>query len=95
MQTAEEAQQRAAVMGLFLVAGDRRMDRILPVSYRSMWKTVEDSENARKSAEEERKKQQEERKQRDERKQKREEEKTQVFMSQELISLVEKAIKCV
>ena len=49
--TADEAQQAAAVLGLFLVAGDRRMDRVLPADFVQLWRETEEDEVSRKKKE--------------------------------------------
>ncbi|KAJ1487389.1 hypothetical protein T484DRAFT_1786757 [Baffinella frigidus] len=51
--TSDEAQQAAAVLGLFIVAGDRSKDmqnmhcRLMPPEYGSLWKGAEQDEAAR------------------------------------------------
>ena len=91
--SSEEAQQQAAVMGLFLVAGDRRMDRILPVAYRSAWKSVEDAESQRRVGAEQREKKRDEMKEREERREKIEKKQTKLFMSEEIANLIINAVR--
>ena len=86
--TAEEAQQAAAVLGLFLVAGDRRMDRVLAAEYVSLWKEAEDDERQRKEKEAEREKWRKEQEARDEKARKRQEAMTQLYLSDSLFSLL-------
>ena len=46
-RTAQEAQDAAAVLGLFVVAGDRRMDRLMPAEFVPLWKEAAEDEAAR------------------------------------------------
>ncbi len=54
--SSEDAQQAAAVLGLFLVAGDRRMDRVLATEFVPLWKEAEEEDALRKKKDAEREK---------------------------------------
>lgn len=46
-KSASEAQDAAAVLGLFVVAGDRRMDRLMPSEFVPLWKEAAQDEASR------------------------------------------------
>lgn len=91
--TAEEAQQAAAVLGLFLVAGDRRMDRVLTSEFVPLWKEAEDDDVQRKKKEAQREKWREEQEARDAKQRKRQEALTQLYLSDSLFSMLAEALR--
>ena len=91
--TAEEAQQAAAVLGLFLVAGDRRMDRVLTSEFVPLWKEAEEDEAQRKKKEAEREKWRQEREAREAKMKKRDEALTQLYLSDALFRMLAQALR--
>ena len=91
--TPEEALEWASVMGLFVVAGDRRMDLLLPTAYRGFWKVLEEEDVIRKKELEAAAARSEARQRREAREKREEDDIQKLYMSEDLRRCVEDAIK--
>eukprot|EP00850_Spirogloea_muscicola_P006660 SM000032S12044 [mRNA] locus=s32:111779:119402:- [translate_table: standard] len=90
--TGLEAQQRAAVMGLHWVLGDRRLDRVLPAEFRQQWKELDEAAEERK-ARQKRQKEKEEHQKKLRRLRQPKQELQPVFMSESNRRLVESLLR--